>query len=169
MTTLSLTPTTRSRRRRPVAAGAVALSSMLLLAACGVSGTQTAASSTASARTYSNMSEWTHAEVTCLREHGVDATDPETHQGQLLPEGSNTNEAVAKAMTECEAIVGAPPGASAGDDTGSGAGNTDKVALARCLRKAGVDVADPKPDGTMFMPLNIPADVMKSCTEEAAK
>lgn len=142
--TLSRRTTARSRGRSLVAASAMAAALALTATACSGDGggTKNGGSASESKKTKEDQA-LEHRK--CLREQGLDIPEPkpgENGMGVTIDGGSMGKEKMEKAFKACEdkAVGGGPKELTQAEK--------DKmVAFARCMRKNGFDMPDPKFDG----------------------
>ncbi len=130
-------------------AAAVAAAATLALAACGdgEGGGGDAASSPRDGAQESAL-----AFARCMRENGVDFPDPQVGENGLIKvgpgpgKGPGPNDPKMRAATEaCQQHLDA--GGEAPDDARMAKFRDAFVAYARCMRKEGIDMPDPGPDG----------------------
>ncbi|MFF7013154.1 hypothetical protein ACFY9Y_31275 [Streptomyces fimicarius] len=142
--TLSRRTAARSRGRSLAAACALAAALALTATACsgGDGGTKDGGSASGSKKTKEDQA-LEHRK--CLREQGLDIPEPKPGQdgvGITIDGGSLSKKEMEKAFKACEdkAVGGGPKELTQAEK--------DKmVAFARCMRKNGFDMPDPKFDG----------------------
>ena len=76
----------------------------------------------------------------CMRQHGVNVPDPGSGSGGKVQVGGGSNGATKRATAACQHLL--PSGKLNPNDPRF---IDQEVALARCLRQHGIDVADPTP------------------------
>ncbi|MFF3992082.1 hypothetical protein ACFYX8_02070 [Streptomyces cyaneofuscatus] len=139
--------TVRTARRRTIAAACLLATTVVLSAtACSGDGggTKSGGSSSGSKKTEEDQA-LEHRK--CLREQGLDIPEPkpgENGMGVTIDGGSKGKQEMEKAFKACQdkAVGGGPKELSQAEK--------DKmVAFARCMRKNGFDMPDPKFDGGM--------------------
>ncbi|MFE9013239.1 hypothetical protein [Streptomyces cyaneofuscatus] len=139
--------TVRTARRRTIAAACLLATTVVLSAtACSGDGggTKSGGSSSGSQKTEEDQA-LEHRK--CLREQGLDIPEPkpgENGMGVTIDGGSKGKQEMEKAFKACQdkAVGGGPKELSQAEK--------DKmVAFARCMRKNGFDMPDPKFDGGM--------------------
>ncbi|WP_405550245.1 hypothetical protein OG215_35750 [Streptomyces globisporus] len=142
--TLSGRTAARSRGRSLAAACALAAALALTATACSGDGDGTKDGGSASG-TKKTKEDQALEHRKCLREQGLDIPEPkpgENGMGVTIDGGSMGKEKMEKAFKACEdkAVGGGPKELSQAEK--------DKmVAFARCMRKNGFDMPDPKFDG----------------------
>ncbi|CAN5218894.1 hypothetical protein BH11ACT4_BH11ACT4_02710 [soil metagenome] len=110
-----------------------------------------------------SASDWRVAFAGCMREQGIDMTDPGDGGQGVSITGSN-QDAMAAAAQKCQAELGPiPPLSQAEQDAQDAESQKTMLAAAKCLRDNGVDVADPKPGDTVKVPDGTPQDVLDKC------
>ncbi|PVC89784.1 hypothetical protein DBP19_19485 [Streptomyces sp. CS090A] len=139
--------TVRTARRRTIAAACLLATTVVLSAtACSGDGggTKSGGPSSGSKKTEEDQA-LEHRK--CLREQGLDIPEPkpgENGMGVTIDGGSKSQKEMEKAFKACQdkAVGGGPKELSQAEK--------DKmVAFARCMRKNGFDMPDPKFDGGM--------------------
>lgn len=141
----------RAGGRAALVAAAAAAAAMLALTSCsGDSDSPGVASAgdddakknpSASASPSGSRQDQLVAFARCMRENGVQIPDPAPGEENVqLPAGTKGDAKTQTALTECQKLLGG--GAKDGTDSTA---QDRSVALAKCLRGKGLDVADPEP------------------------
>ncbi|WP_152617560.1 hypothetical protein [Phaeacidiphilus oryzae] len=136
---------------RPAAATALGAAALLfVLSGCGGASKSPGVASVGSAKAGATVSASAAATdrtgqllqfASCMRQHGVNVADPQAGaQNVQLPAGTKGDASTQQALQTCQHYLGA--GSKDGTDP---AAQARAVALARCLRQHGVNVADPQP------------------------
>lgn len=126
--------------------GLVALAALLILAGCGSGGSPPTPTSAAA-----QPSDAAVKFTQCMREHGVQLPDPPPGaQTVQLPGGTKNDPNAQAAIQACQHFLA--QGAS--KDLNDPAAQDKAVALARCLRQHGIDVADPQPGQPLQLNVN---------------
>ncbi|MFF2957729.1 hypothetical protein ACFVT1_02150 [Streptomyces sp. NPDC057963] len=147
---ISRRTTTRSQSRGVAAACLIAAAVVLSATACSGdgggsgSGTKSAGSASDTKKTDADQA-LEHRK--CLREHGLDVPEPkpgEDGRGMTINGGGKSKETMEKAFKACQdkAVGG-------GIKEMTQAQKDKMLAFARCMRKNGIDMPDPKFDGGM--------------------
>lgn len=138
--------TALTARRRTVAAACLLATTVVLSAtACSGDGAGGTKSGGSSSKTEKTEEDQALEHRTCLREQGLDIPEPkpgENGMGVTIDGGSKSKQQMEKAFKACQdkAVGGGPKELSQAEK--------DKmVAFARCMRKNGFDMPDPKFDG----------------------
>ncbi|MFD5188138.1 hypothetical protein ACFWMU_08235 [Streptomyces sp. NPDC058357] len=140
--------TPREQRRDVVAACLVAAAVVLSATACSGDGSGSGTKSGGSASDNKKTEEDQALEHrTCLREHGLDVAEPkpgEDGRGITIGGGGKSKKEMEKAFKACQdkAVGGGPKELTQ-------AQKDKMLAFARCMRKNGIDMPDPKFDGGM--------------------
>ncbi|MFF8913655.1 hypothetical protein ACF08M_10100 [Streptomyces sp. NPDC015032] len=147
---ISRRPTSRTQSRGVVAACLIAAAVVLSATACsgdgGGSGSGTKSGGSASGTKKTNEDQALEHRK-CLREHGLDVAEPkpgEDSRGITIGNGGKSKTEMEKAFKACQdkAVGGGPKELTQAEK--------DKMlAFARCMRKNGIDMPDPKFDGGM--------------------
>ncbi|QPL05590.1 MULTISPECIES: hypothetical protein [Actinomyces] len=124
-----------------------------LMTGCSGSKTEETAQASASA---ASADDYLLRMAQCLRDKGIDVSDPDADGNMKFPE----NDAAYAAVKECEDVVGPAPGA---EDLSDPSTQQDMVKAAQCLRDAGYDVPDPEVGKGLQLNEEIPQDVMNRC------
>jgi hypothetical protein len=169
------TTTTGWRVARGTGIGLV-LAASLALAGCGDSGpsqngvasanSQGESTSTAKDSPSGNsadLTKWTR----CLRDHGVDVTDPDPDTGAIRMPGNGEDPTLQKAMEKCQQYNTGQRG-STGADPNDPEQQQDRVKFAKCMRDKGVDWSDPVPGHPTKVPPATPQlrKAMDECARE---
>lgn len=114
--------------------------------------------------------QWQHDFERCLKEEGIENPGIPVNPDGSPIEGDEGEADLEAALQTCDKKVGpAPEGANPVTDEQL---NEQMLTFAKCMREAGYDVPDPKPNGEGIIvqqnggPEADPADVQR-CTEEA--
>ncbi|KAB2593530.1 hypothetical protein [Streptomyces arboris] len=157
--------TALTTRRRTVAAACLLTATVVLSAtACsgdGGGGTKDGGSASATKNTEKTKEDQALEHRKCLREQGLKIPEPKTGQdgmGVTIDGGSKSQKEMEKAFKACQdkAVGGGPKELTQAEK--------DKmVAFARCMRKNGFDMPDPKFEGGMAqaMPAMKPQEMKK--------
>lgn len=147
---------------RKLSALLIAPALLLAFTACSsVPGGSAPGGSTPSPSSMSS-SDWRVAFAGCMRDQGIDMTDPGGGGGVTIS-GSN-QDALQAAAQKCQDKLGPmPPLSQAEQDAQNAELQKQLLAAAKCLRDNGVDVADPKPGETLKVPDATPQDVLDKC------
>jgi len=157
--------TALTTRRRTVAAACLLTATVVLSAtACsgdGGDGTKDGGSASATKNTKKTKEDQALEHRKCLREQGLKIPEPKTGQdgmGVTIDGGSKSRKEMEKAFKACQdkAVGGGPKELTQAEK--------DKmVAFARCMRKNGFDMPDPKFEGGMAqaMPAMKPQEMKK--------
>ncbi|MGA4999211.1 hypothetical protein ACPCB7_14445 [Streptomyces arboris] len=157
--------TALTTRRRTVAAACLLTATVVLSAtACsgdGGDGTKDGGSASATKNTEKTKEDQALEHRKCLREQGLKIPEPKTGQdgmGVTIDGGSKSQKEMEKAFKACQdkAVGGGPKELTQAEK--------DKmVAFARCMRKNGFDMPDPKFEGGMAqaMPAMKPQEMKK--------
>jgi hypothetical protein len=151
--------TIQHRRRRVTALAAVPLL-LLALSAC---------SPQSSAGDEENPSQgslqWRLDFAECMRGQGIDMEDPAPN-GAVPATGPEDETPERQAATEfCLEELGTAP-AQPGGETEQQV-HEDQLAIAKCLREQGIDVADPEPGGSLVLPEDVSEEVAELCGVDA--
>ncbi|MFE7108540.1 hypothetical protein ACFU98_05370 [Streptomyces sp. NPDC057575] len=148
---ISRRTTSRTQSRGVVAAACLIAAAVVLSAtACsgdgGGSGTGTKSGGSASGTKKTNEDQALEHRK-CLREHGLDVAEPkpgEDSRGITIGNGGKSKTEMEKAFKACQdkAVGGGPKELTQ-------AQKDKMLAFARCMRKNGIDMPDPKFDGGM--------------------
>lgn len=159
--------TALTARRRTVAAACLLATTVVLSAtACSDEGGGTKSGGSAST-TEKTEEDQALEHRKCLREQGLDIPEPkpgENGMGVTIDGGSKSKQEMEKAFKACQdkAVGGGPKELSQAEK--------DKmVAFARCMRKNGFDMPDPKFDGGMAQAMPAPKDSEMKKFEKADK
>ncbi len=121
----------------------------LVIALCGLTACATTAggSTTPGKGGPTGQYEKVLAYYECLRENGLDVTDPEPGQGVRLPQIDRGDPEQVAAVEACRDLQpgndGEPPDAEA---------MAKLREFTACMREQGIDMDDPEADGTLHMP-----------------
>ncbi|WP_329590218.1 hypothetical protein OG298_18315 [Streptomyces sp. NBC_01005] len=143
---ISRRTTSRTQSRGVVAACLVATAVVLSATACSGDGSGTKSSGTASGSKKTDEDQALEHRK-CLREHGLDVAEPkpgEDSRGITIGNGGKSKTEMEKAFKACQdkAVGGGPKELTQ-------AQKDKMLAFARCMRKNGIDMPDPKFDGGM--------------------
>jgi hypothetical protein len=110
---------------------------------------------------FASFEDYQLALFACLREEGIDVTDP-SGGGQNI---TRTDDAFLAAIETCRIELGPPP-AQEGAESGSETADTlreEQLRIAECLRDEGVAVDDPPPGGDLEIPADVPSAAFAAC------
>jgi hypothetical protein len=102
----------------------------------------------------------------CMRDHGVDMSDPGADGSIAVTAGENSDVLMA-ASEACQRTLGKAPGADGGAAQTDEERYAELLKHAQCFREHGVDVPDPEPGKAGALPMDAPDDVRKACLGKA--
>lgn len=163
--TISRRTNSRAQSRSVVAACLMAAAVVLSATACssdgGGSGTKNGGSASDTKKTDTKKTDEDQAleHRKCLREHGLDVPEPkpgEDGRGMTINGGGKSKETMEKAFKACQ-----DKAAGGGIKEITQAEKDKMLAFARCMRKNGIDMPDPKFEGGMAQAPSIQQKDMK--------
>jgi hypothetical protein len=155
---------TITTRKRATLALLLAATPLLALGLSGCAGAASAdqPSSTPSASTGS-LADYRLKLAECLRENGVDASDPDS-SGTTFSMGAGGADALQAAMDSCRKQLGDPPAQSEAEKKQQQEQEREaNLKMAQCYRDNGVDVSDPQPGQSLQVPSDAPQSVQDEC------
>ena len=148
-------------RRIPLAALFVAIG--LVMTGCGGSGTANSSSATPSANTQDQLVAYAR----CMRTHGIQVEDPDpAHPGQL-----HAPKAVLADRTKLDAAEQAcrQYGGKLQVDQDNADASDRAVRFARCLRRHGIQVADPQSGQNITLPRGVPSQQAQQAIQDCRR
>lgn len=157
------TRTARSTRRAHLGAALAVPVLLLSLAACAPASKSAGGSTSPDKSTAGSFEDkrfdWELKVTQCLRDEGIEITDPDKEKGvgEFVQDDAFT-----AAFKVCSEKIGDPPLPEnrASDEEMF----QESLKATKCLRENGVDIADPPPEGGVHLPdVEIPESVLEKC------
>jgi hypothetical protein len=139
---------------------------LLALSACSAgAGGGTPTSSEKPASQPGSLAEWQLKMSKCMRDHGVDVSDPTGNgQGASINMNGLSQDQLSAASKTCMNELGTPPAMTdAEKKAAERSAQKAMITMAKCYRASGIDVPDPQPGQGLDIPKNVPTDVTDKC------